>query len=234
MKMIRQILNSWQENRGNLLVLLGSLAGLLMCLIWYFQLVPEVSLMARGIPGTLISTGPRPNSSSLVAILRSPVGQVSKINAATKTTSGDALQAIVEVYPPDDSFSQQVAPLITQSVKLRDDGVPVAVVFENLQPGRYSAVAYIDLNGSGSFDAYEAGTVGVTEPFCLARSLAPAAIDESVEPTPSSAGGDELMPSESSTSRASQLDPAASQELLPPGIFEVTAGQATLVVLEFD
>ncbi|MEZ6080971.1 MAG: hypothetical protein R3C56_36465 [Pirellulaceae bacterium] len=70
--MLKSILKSWKENRGNLLLALGSAAGLLMCLVWYFDLVPEVRLIARS-PSTLVSaSGPRSAPNSLVGIVRVP------------------------------------------------------------------------------------------------------------------------------------------------------------------
>lgn len=231
--MIRQILKSWHENRGNLLLVLGSLAGLLMCLIWYFQLVPEVSLMSRGIPGTLISASPRPNSTSLVALVRRPVHSLANPNTTNDERTGEPPRAIVEVYSPDGTLSQQTTPLLVQSVTLRDDGVPVAVVFHDLRPGQYAAVAYIDVNGNGSFDTREAESGSVTEPFCMARSLGNA------QPTGAeddASGGAEIDADTSGQDdiAAATGESAASTQLLPPGIFEVVAAQATLVVLDFE
>lgn len=233
--MIRQILESWKENCGNLLVLLGLLAGLLMSLIWHFELVPEVGLMARGIPGPLVSATPRHNSNALVAIVRNPARSSTTSNTISK--SGESLRAFVEVYLPYDSPPHLVAPLLVQSITLRDDGVPVAVLFSDLQPGRYTAVAYIDVNGSGRFDTYEAEGGAIDEPFCVAQSIRPARIDgagdeasgsEKIDSGAGDANGEKL-PSHDASSGA----PGAAVEPLPPGIFEVIAGQATLVVLDF-
>lgn len=233
--MIRQILKAWHENRGNLLLLLGSLAGLLMCLIWYFQLVPEVSLMSRGIPGTLISTSPRPNATSLVALVRRPVHSSTKPSSTTDVVTGEPLRAVVEVYSPHGTLSQQTTPLLVQAVTLRDDGVPVAVVFHDLRPGKYAAVAYIDVNGNGSFDTREAESGNVTEPFCLARTLGRAHAARVENEASGSAVGVGLEADTGDQDDAAAAgDSAASTEPLPPGIFEVTAAQATLVVLDFE
>ena len=226
--MIRQIVKAWSENSGNLLVVLGSVAGLLMCLTWYFQLLPEVSLMARGIPGTLVSASPRPNSSSLVAIVRTPTHDSASPIAMVNADTGETLRAIVEVYSPHDSLLQENPPLLAQSVALRADGAPVAVVFHDLPPGKYAAVAYIDVNGSGSFDMYESASEGTTEPFCLARSLAPARSAGAETEASGGAIGEELNSDESPPGES-----AATDDLLPPGIIEVAAAQATLIVLEF-
>lgn len=233
--MIRQILKAWKENRGNLLVLLGSLTGLLMCLIWHFQLVPEVGLMSRGVPGTLISATPRPNSSSLVAIVRRSARNPPTEGAGTSAGSGDAPQAIVEVYSPYDPLPHQAAPLLIQAVPLRDDGVPVAVVFADLQPGKYAAVAYIDFNDSGMFDTYQSGAETIVEPFCLARLPGPAGVKGAAStssPSASQTGVDGLSPSDPSQDQPAVTDAAGTP--LPPGVFEVVPGQATLIVLDFD
>ncbi len=255
--MIRQILNSWRENRGNLLVLLGLLAGLLMCLIWYFQLVPDVALLNRRVPGTLVSTASRPNSSSLVAIVRSPLRKTLHTRAGQASSWSEVPQAIVEVYAPHDPLPPQAAPLLIQSVSLRGDGVPVAVVFSDLQPGRYAAVAYIDVNDSGALDTYQADGETIAEPFCVARLLGPArdSAAEQVEPAPRQASKrsaavadaaplsskDPLPDPPAATAKLSDkatdktetaTDKAA--EPLPLGVFEVTAGQATVIVLDFD
>lgn len=240
--MIRQFSKSWKENRGNLLLLLGSLAGLLMCLVWYFQLVPEVSLLNRAVPGTLVSASSRPSSSSLVAIIRNLPGSPLSTTASANTSWGEARQVIVEVYAPHDPLPHQSAPLLIQSVPLRDDGVPVAVVFSDLQPGMYAAVAYIDVNDSGSFDTYQAGGETVAEPFCLARLLGPsrgAAVgpgksvaQPSSNASTAAAAADGVSLKESPLGHAAVPDQA--DEPQAPGVFEVTAGQATLIVLDFD
>ena len=209
--MFKSILKSWKENRGNLLLILGSVAGLVMSLVWYFELVPEITLVTRNMPGTLVSTGPRVAASSLVGIVRAPVRQ-----QLPESASAAMRQAVVEVYPPSDAPPEDLSPLLLQTVELRDDGGPVAIVFNDLPPGKYAAVAYIDLNDNGRFDIEESGVTN--EPFCLARLAGPPRQPNVVgERAPNKSG-----------------DQAVASTELPAGIFELESNGATLVVFDFD
>lgn len=210
--MLKSILKSWKENRGNLLLILGSVAGLMMCLVWYFQLVPEVHLMARSLPSTLVSaSGPRAAPNSLVGIVRLPPrGQL------PQTSSPALMHAVVEVYPPHDTISEHLfSPLLVQAVTLPEAGGPVAVVFNDLPPGRYAAVAYIDLNDNGRFDIEEAGLI--SEPFSLARLFG--------SPRQPTAANADLSQDEGTPDQAA---------VLPAGIFELDTDQATMIVFDFE
>lgn len=209
--MLKSILKSWKENRGNLLLALGSLAGLLMCLVWYFDLVPEVRLIARS-PSTLVSaSGPRSAPNSLVGIVRVPARE-----RLPQASSPELTRAVVEIYPPQDTIPEQLfSPLLVQAVTLPDAGGPMAVVFNDLPPGKYAGVAYIDLNNNGRFDIELPGAK--SEPFSLARLTGP--------PRQPTATNKELSGDESST--GDELE-------LPAGIFELEAGRATLIVFDFD
>jgi hypothetical protein len=209
--MLKSILKSWKENRGNLLLILGSVAGLVMSLVWYFELVPEITLVTRNMPGTLVSTGPRVASSSLVGIVRAPARQQLPESAPTAVR-----QAVVEVYPPSHAPPENLSPLLLQTVELRDDGGPVAVVFNDLPPGKYAAVAYIDLNDNGRFDIEELGVTN--EPFCLGRLAGP--------PRQSNAVG-----SGNSDNAGDQADASPA---FPAGVFELDPHRATLIVFDFD
>ncbi|MCA9181461.1 MAG: DUF2141 domain-containing protein [Planctomycetales bacterium] len=209
--MLKSILKSWNENRGNLLLAFGSVAGLLMCLVWYFDLVPEVRLIARS-PSTLVSAnGPRSAPTSLVGIVRVPARE-----RLPQTSSSELTRAVVEIYPPQDTIPEKLfSPLLVQDVALPDAGGPMAVVFNDLPPGKYAGVAFIDLNSNGRFDVEESGAQ--SEPFSLARLTGPPR-----EPT---AANKELSGAESSTDEEPEL---------PAGIFELEAGRATLIVFDFE
>ncbi len=210
--MLKSILKSWKENRGNLLLALGSVAGLMMCLVWYFQLVPEVRLMALSLPSTMVSsTGPRSAPNSLVGILRLPPRE-----RLAKSLTPESLRAVVEVYPPHDTITEHLfSPLLVQVVTLPEGGGPVAVVFNDLPPGRYAAVAYIDLDDNGRFDLDEAKLN--SEPFSLARLLGP--------PRQASAANDLLNETGGAIAEAPEL---------PVGIFELETGRTTLIVFDFE
>ena len=210
--MLKSILKSWKENRGNLLLALGSVAGLLMCIVWYFQLVPDVRLIARSLPDTFVSaSGPRSAPNSLVGIVRTPPRQ-----RLIQTSSPEVVHAVVEVYPPNDAIPEQLyTPLLVQTVTLPEAGGPVAVVFNDLPPGRYAAVAYIDLNDNGRFDIEESDLKG--EPFSLARLPGPPRL----RPT----SNEKLSGDEDSKDGASEV---------PAGIFELETGQVTLILFDFD
>lgn len=210
--MLKPILKSWKENRGNLLLALGSMAGLLMCLVWYFDFVPEVRLVARSLPSTLVSaTAPRSAPNSLVGIVHLPARGL-----LPQASSSESTRAVVEVYPPNDTIPEQLfSPLLAQTVTLPEAGGPMAVVFNDLPPGKYAAVAYIDLNNNGRFDIEESGLK--SEPFSLARLARPA--------RPSTVANEDLSGVEGSTDGTPEL---------PAGIFELETGQATLIVFDFE
>ncbi len=91
----------------------------------------------------------------------------------------------------------------------------MAVVFNDLPPGKYAAVAYIDLNDNGRFDIEESDLK--SEPFSLARLLGP--------PRQSAAANADLSGGEGSTDGATEL---------PAGIFDLETGQVTLIVFDFE
>ncbi len=210
--MLKSILKPWKENRGNLLLVLGSVTGLLMCLVWYFDLVPEVRLIARSQPSSPVSaSGPHSAPNSLVGIVRLPARGRLPI-----TSSPESMRAVVEVYPPHDTIPEQLfTPLLVQKVALPEAGGPMAVVFNDLLPGKYTALAYIDLNDNGRFDFDEPSLN--SEPFRLARLLGP--------PRQPTTVNEELSSDAGSTDGAPEL---------PAGIFELETGQATLIVFDFE
>lgn len=197
--MLQNFLKAWHHNRGNWLLSLGVVAGLLMCLVWYFQLVPEIRLISRSVSGTLISKTLRSEQSPLVVTLRIPV-----LNATTIETPLVDLRAIVELHLPNESVQSDMTSLFSRSVTLRNDGTPQAVVFSEVQPGRYAVLAYIDLNNNEKFDLDE--STQPLEPFRLSRRplVGPAATNL----------------------------PAKVLDLEDAGV-EVVSGQATLVEFDF-
>ncbi len=218
--MIQQILTSWKENRGNLLLLLGVAAGIAMCIVWYFQLIPEVSFVGRSIPGTLISTSATADPNPLVALIRVP--------APPEGETFPEARVVVEVYPPSETPHQQFPPLLVQTIQLPHASSLQAVVFSNLGPGQYAAVAYIDLNDNGRFDIDEASSTG--EPFSLARPVNEAL--QAVELVP----GDDADPASApATSEQASGDPSSANATapLPRGVFDVLPGQATIIEFAF-
>lgn len=209
--MLQQIMNSWKDNRGNLLLLLGACAGVLMSVVWYFKLIPEITLVGRGLPSTLISSSSMVDPNPLVALIRAP-------GLPTDQSFPDA-HVVVEVYPSNEALTQQLSPLYLQAITLPTDGRLRAVVFNNLSPGQYAAVAYIDINDNGRFDVDEKGTF--SEPFRLAH-----VVDASPRDEVAADNGDEDV---------SQEDPSTEEtERLPDGIFELRPGQANLIQFSFN
>ncbi len=160
--MLQHFLKAWTNNRGNLLLILGTIAGILMCLVWYFQLVPEVRLITRNFNSSLISRTQLADQSQLVVTLRIPAQSPS-----AEAQPALELQAIVELHLPTETLQPDQLPLLLRSVALRNDGKPQVVVFTDVQPRTYAVLAYIDLNQNEKFDFDDAGKA--TEPYRLSR-----------------------------------------------------------------
>ncbi len=165
--MLQHFLKAWKNNRGNLLLGLGVVAGILMCLVWYFKLVPEVRFASRSVNGTLISSSQRLLPSPLVATLR-----ITAQPPSDEETPLVDLKAHVELYKPADSLLPEQAPLFSRFTTLRNDGVAQAVVFNDVQPGIYAVLAYLDLNDNQKFDI-DAESHKALEPYRLSQATAP-------------------------------------------------------------
>ncbi len=212
--MLQNFLKAWQNNRGNLLLVLGAVAGIMMCLVWYFKLVPKVRFVSRNVSGAIISTSLRQTLCPLVATVR----LVAQPPAEEETPVVD-LKAMVELHIPNDILQPGQAPLFSRELTIRNDGVAKAVVFHDIQPGTYAVLVYLDLNDNQKFD-FDVELLKPLEPYRLSRG--PVRVDHPGDP-------------------ADPADPAAKPvvdavpkpfDLVRAGI-EVTTDQTTLVEFDF-
>lgn len=161
--------SSWVHNRGNLLLVLGSIAGLIMCLLWYFQLLPDFRFVT---PRTEIGVPPlrRAALDPLVVVVNGPV--------RGKNEAGEATQfhGYVELFAAQGTLAADQSPLHSTAFELRAPQA-VPVILNGVNPGEYAALAYLDLNDNGKLD-FDASLLP-SEPYRLSNS--PTAASNSID-----------------------------------------------------
>jgi uncharacterized protein (DUF2141 family) len=169
--MLQHFLKSWRANRGNLLAILGSLAALLMCVVWYFDLLPNIQLLPQDFSGVTTSRMPFRQTNPLVLTVKPPL-VVPKADSEEQTK----LIAIAELYQPIGELEADLRSVQSQTFALEPDR-PVAVVFNDARPGKFSVVVFIDLNENGKLDFDDAGLPA--EPFRISDNpnLPPTSLD---------------------------------------------------------
>ncbi len=144
--MLHHILKSWRANRGNLLAILGSLTGLLMCVVWYFQLLPDIQLLPQDFTGAQVNRTPRGDQNRLVLTVKPPI-----LVPRDESSPPIKLKAVAELYPPVGILESELAPQQTLTFELESNRT-VAVVFGDVRPGKFSALVFLDLNENGKLD----------------------------------------------------------------------------------
>jgi hypothetical protein len=207
--MLQNFAKAWRNNRGNWLLTSGTIAGILMCLVWYLDWVPDVRWATRNVSGTQVSKSQRSDQSPLVVTIRIPL----QASAVEEMPVVD-LRFIVELHLANDTLQPEQIPLFSRSITLRNDGKPQAVVFGDVQPGLYAVLAYIDLNNNEKFDCDEA--MQPLEPFRLSR-------------------GDQPMDNSSKDNLAKESISDAPPELfdLEQAGVEVVSGEVSLIEFDF-
>lgn len=152
---------AWRENNGWLLVASASAVGAILCLLWFLEWLPDLSISRRS--GQPILTQTIPSQDSIL---------VAQIN-----TSQNAIgkRGLILLYRSDD-FSNEY-PAYQQSFQLDDSGMVTLLMV--LPPGTYKTVAFLDLNDNGQLDFD--GDVPL-EPMRLPTSRSPAGQEESDRP----------------------------------------------------
>lgn len=143
---------------------LGSLAGLLMCCVWYFQLLPEVQFVPHNA-GTPRSVSSRGSPNYLVAIVRIPT-----FNPKSNPSIVLPLRCAVEILISSEILQQDYIPLLTQTTLIGADGGTKAMVFTGDFPRELTVLAYLDLNDNGKLDFDESNQA--TEPHRLYQNHA--------------------------------------------------------------
>ncbi len=162
--MLKHLCTSWKKSRGNLLIGLGSLAGLLMCCVWYFQLLPEVQFVPRNA-GTPRAVAARSSPNYLVAIVRTP-----SLNTKSNPNIVLPLRCSVEILTSSEVLQQDYIPLLTQTTLIGANGGAKAMVFAGDFPRELTVLAYLDLNDNGKLDFDESNRA--TEPHRLYQNHA--------------------------------------------------------------
>lgn len=157
---VHKWLVSWHNNRGNFLLGLAFAAGLVMCIVWYFDMVPDIRLVPH-TTSTAATQITRQDKNQLVVTIRGPELPTAMLEAEAYF-AGE-----VELYSPVGSLRDRSPPLLSRRFELRDNR-PVAIVFEIPVTGEYAVMAYFDLNENGVLDLDENHVPA--EPFRLSRS----------------------------------------------------------------
>ena len=221
--MLHKFWKAWQSNGGNLLLILGGAAGLVMCLAWYFQWVPDVRMVGRSVSGALVSKSQRSEPSPLVVVLRFPVIHT---DPATEMSTSD-VSAIVELHLASGGLQPDLSPLQQRAIPLPRDGSARALVFADVAPGIYAVLAYLDLNHNErldidaslkSIEPYRLSTAARAEQSTLpAENRVPAATAESAQAT---------------TAKVAADDRSRGVELEAAGV-DVVLGETRLVEIDF-
>ncbi len=164
--MLQNLSDSWKNNRGNLLLSLGAVTGVLMCVVWYYDLVPEVALAQRGLAAQSIRTS-RTDQSVLVAIVQTPPLKQPPV-ATGENEALPPVRVIVEMLSPQGFLHATEATSFRRTIDLAPLGGKQAVILSDIPPGSYAVLAFIDLNDNGKLD-FDAENINATEPYRLSK-----------------------------------------------------------------
>jgi hypothetical protein len=148
--MLQKIRAAWRRNHGTPLFAIACVAGLIMCVLWYKQWVPEVNFANPATFTRLADKGGAP--SYFVARIIGPV-------PATEDTAVKGVLSLF-AYGGSDDVDERV-PTVMHEFQFDPDGA--VTIVQELRPGQYSAFAFLDLNGNGRIDLDDAGIP--LEPF---------------------------------------------------------------------
>lgn len=128
------IRRAWRENNGWWLVASAALVGCLLCILWFFQLLPDVWIAS-----------PR-NQPILAQTIQSQNGIMVALVNATDNARGK--RGFILLYRPE-GFPNDL-PAYQQGFLLDESGM--ATLLMVLPPGTYMTVAFLDLNDNGQLD----------------------------------------------------------------------------------
>jgi hypothetical protein len=126
--------SAWRENNGWWLLTSAALIGSLLCLLWFFQLLPEVWIASPNNQPILSQTIQSQNS-----IL------VAQVNA---TENAMGKKGFIFLYRPE-GFPNDL-PAYQQGFELDESGMVTLLMV--LPSGTYKTVAFLDLNDNGQLD----------------------------------------------------------------------------------
>lgn len=146
--MPNQLKKTWNYNHGNMLLILGFIAGVTMSTAWHMNLLPDFAPAPRSFKGTSRTVKLRP---------RLVVVTVDGHNLPSESGG-------IYIFLPEQELSSDAAPIYARTFEFDASGL-AAFVISDLQPGSYSAVVYCDSNSNGVMDFNESGNI--VEPFSL-------------------------------------------------------------------
>jgi hypothetical protein len=139
--MFKQVATVWKANYGPLLFTVGSVAAVMMCIMWYRNMIPEIALAEPvQLPRRL-----NWNTASCYFVARiertgsSPEG-VPEINEG---------RVVVYSYDPNRESTYD-SPLLSKEFVLGADGTATVVI--ELRAGMYTAYAFLDTIDNGRLD----------------------------------------------------------------------------------
>ncbi len=156
--MLKKVLSAWRRNHGTQLFAIGCGAGLIMCIMWYKQWLPELNI--AGGPANFTRQADKLDTTSYF---------VAHITGPIPTAESLGKKGFISLFAYNDSpDNEERLPVVTQEFQL--DIMGTATIVQELTPGLYTAFAFLDLNDNGRIDLDEHGTP--LEPF---RTSAPTA-----------------------------------------------------------
>lgn len=152
--MLTSIFKAWNNNHGIQLLFIGTAVGLLMCLLWWKQWLPEI----------------RFNQLSTVNRIQVPAAGTKGLFVARIQTARSTPADIggLLIFNP---FAENPSDIPAEIIPFQLDLEGTATIVVELEPNKYAAVAYLDENRNGRFDLDESGKA--LEPFCTSSLTAP-------------------------------------------------------------
>jgi hypothetical protein len=144
-------LSSWKDNHGNRILGSAILVAILACGSWYFDLLPNISLVpTNSTVGSNTTLLERPTVLVLAIV---PPAQLNG------TVNGYA-----QLYPPSGILDAESIPALSRKFSL-SSGAEESIWIQEIRSGDFTAVVYLDINANEKLDFSADGTPA--EPFLV-------------------------------------------------------------------
>ncbi|MEM8735117.1 MAG: hypothetical protein AAGG44_12885, partial [Planctomycetota bacterium] len=137
--MSHRLKSTWKENRGDILVSVAVTMIAIASALWYFEVLPEIDFTPMETYGENV---PPPIHQPTMLVIT--IG--SQDSLPEKTMTG-----FVQIFSPFGDVGDGTEPVSTQTFQLHEGGL-TSVVFDNLSPGDYTPVIFLDSNANGKLD----------------------------------------------------------------------------------
>ncbi|MFN3190652.1 MAG: DUF2141 domain-containing protein [Aureliella sp.] len=141
--------STWKENRGDILVSVAVLMIGIASTLWYFEVLPEIDFTPMEMYG---ENAPPPIPQPTMLIIT--IGSQDRLPETTMT-------GFVQIFSPFGNIADGSEPIATQTFQLHEGGL-TSVVFDELSPGEYTPVVFLDSNANGTLD-FDASSVPTEE-----------------------------------------------------------------------